>query len=395
MSFLVETIIYHSRVNLENANSWIGPYQEAAKNVHFKHLDKRCGCCFQNFLPVDQTIIFPCTHGLHERCFRSWNKPICPFDRTLVEGAQKASFLGYSIFFSLRTQKFGLWLANHQVQINSAIEVFIKKFAYENPGKFQKCFLENTEENRELRDFGNIIQAVLQDALDAYDGKLSIENIPKKIDKLSRDLERLPVNKIDVWKYREMFGRKHLECAKIIELGVDLEELSNLIHITLKRNSSEPDGPAITFKTEQVIFFFKRYTGLNIETEGAKRFNQYISSLLNTLITNPAFPFLEGAIGFQIFKSHFKAIKQLPTDKERCLYLSKMNNQSLANLYRRTQSKGPTFLLIKQNIEKIITYRERIHSVKNHAKLFIATVVTVALFLRLLVFFEDNMLRKI
>lgn len=74
-------------VNIKNSASWRGHYSEFLKRGEaVRYLDQSCLICFESFLPKEAVIMFPCSHGMHQKCFSPWGKGQCPMDEQWING---------------------------------------------------------------------------------------------------------------------------------------------------------------------------------------------------------------------------------------------------------------------------------------------------------------------
>lgn len=338
--------------------SWVGPYAEAAsENQRFKHLGNECVICLEDFLPTDQVIVFPCTHGLHEHCFKPCDRQECPLDRKPTEGISKAHFLGYSILFPSKTCKFGIWLSTHKDMINAKLQESLIKMSEKDPEEFQKFFTD-PKTQRETQALATIVQAVFQDLLNAYDGSLLPADMLEHITAILETMQNLSEDEIDVKEF-----------AKKMDINTDLTAFAQLVQMNSERLNEFL--PNITFLT----LICAHITGLTLDAAGVSQVALYLQQLLHAATADPQCAELADHLDRRFLKHHFKAIDAL-TPGGSCLnpwgevysYLNKLEQSALQRLGRLVnQRQDPLSEEIKMNIARIDNNQKVFQSIKKAA----------------------------
>lgn len=301
----------------KESGSWMGPYSEARRENRFRHLTDQCLICFENFLPEDQLVVLPCSHGMHERCFAPWPRQTCPLEGTPVS-TTKVSLLGRTLSFPPRARNLGIWLSDRKEEFGAFLIQLIRMLPNE--------LLEDLLNHEEIASFGDRAATILQDLLNAYDGNLSLEEIPER----ARD------HISNLFPFFRSFGLER----SIRFFGEDTD-LKLAAHYLERNLSSVVSALLLAVSANQRISFTVSYQGM-------ERVLVFLFQILRETIQQPYFLVLSKELDRRFHLKHFRAIRQLGSDWERYSYLWKLKSKDLQRLRDLTQGAGgPTSQLIQ------------------------------------------------
>lgn len=324
-------------IKFEGQDSWMGSYKEAqAYQPHFKYLEEQCGICLEKFTPNEQVIVLPCTHGLHERCFKPWVKEECPYDKTPAKGITKVSGLGQVVLFPPKTRALGMWLSKYQDKANNELEKEFQKIA--NFEEFQKK-MENPNSNFRIKF--RVLEVIIQDILNAYDGALPRRDIPEH--------SQIIINMMIANK-EFTFGTPEIQ-EKNLQKHMNLDIFKS---VDLVRSSPEKVLPNLLVLCD----LFSQVAEISVDRDGIERAFLYVQRILQDFLDLPEFKQLADKLEQRFLSHHFKEIRKLPTQVEKDSYISKIDKKALERLHRLTYgSRGPTGSLIKRHYD---TYKENL-----------------------------------
>lgn len=308
---------------------WVGTFQNAQKiEPKLKYLANECCVCWDTFNPKDKVVVFPCTHGLHENCFRSLVSRVCPYDNTRVDFF-KISCLSYSILFTLETNHFGKELYENKEKINEKISNVISMLITNE--KYQPYFSGLIPSNT-LR----LLNVLIQDAINRY----SILTTPKlyrvqyiqdllnnlvEVTTTSSNRKAADIDFLIDTNIFELFGRKKLNLRECIKLATYLMDISAKKLHGIKLIS------VIGYIVDEVIFDMMN---LPIMSKFIERVEQRFLSL------------------------RFKEIRVQPTLAKKVEYVSRMRTSDLKRLNRLTKNgKGEISKLIENQVYKRNNFR--------------------------------------
>jgi hypothetical protein len=314
-------------LQFEGQDSWIGSYDEAkrekdAANLKFVHLDDSCAICLGDYVSADQVIVLPCSHALHERCFAPWSAQICPFDQTPAMGVEKVHIFGRELLIPPRSRKFAMWASRqNQELLNTAIVEFVNEISKISPELEAEVFLAKFD----------IFKQFFQDFLNIYEGTLSEDEIADLSEKMVRTLQK--------------------------EVFKAISDQFNLDGVGFLRSAFAFLAPLLPRDPEKIAQVINQLTGLSFDLNGARQIIQYVGSIGNEISTQ-----LSLEVKRKFFTDHFKAIKVLPSDREKKSYLKNLEHEDFDRLVELTQGGGPTSLAIHRLCAEITRDRKIISS---------------------------------
>jgi hypothetical protein len=340
-------------LEIEQSVCWKGLYKEAKKekdagNPKYTHLTSDCSICFSDYLPSEPMIMLPCSHGWHARCFSSWGKQICPLDRTSTEGS-KVIFLGNEL---LLFRKYGdlespqdqenlkhqarNWL---KAQIEKDPTILELPERLQNNAKLAIGFLQNFLSMFERTLIQPVIIRAAKEDAQLLLRYLSFETGSKIGKRKLDDISSLcisfftPFLPQNIESYHEHFALISIELAFYHFTDWDLNLRFNLEpHLREISDSQLFDVMALDPRQKERIYL-------------------YFSTMARDLIEPLRQLKIEEDRIF--FKNHFQLLRALPSDKEKKVYLEKLDKTSFNHMKRLAQGKGPTSLSVQRLAKQI------------------------------------------
>lgn len=312
--------------NFVEERTWIGKYEIASYGKQqgdrkFGYLDDSCSFCLTKYLPTDELIVLPCSHGLHKYCFTAWEKNICPFDSAPADRiVKRILFSRYSLTFTEQTSGIFQYLETNQEKI--------KKFLQGGIQSVQNLFPKNNQKILNKPEvshfFGSLIEYFFQKLIDIYSYN---DNIPNGY--LSRFIQNL----LD--RVEQIYSDSH----------------SDRDYFKFKKNLEEKLSSTISLELLLVDLF--AHWGIPIHDQGIHNLIIFMDQLIKTFVNRPKFIEMAEMADRRFFTKHFKIIRKLPNEKTQISYLFSMEPDVLNRLNRLNQGDGPTSILIRKNIQKI------------------------------------------
>ena len=174
-------------ITFENLSRVVTYSELVKKKESYKYLENICGFCREEYLGEEPVIIFPCTHALHESCFKAWDKNVCPYDQKNVnEPVLRVHLLGCEIFFQASYSDFNLgdFMKNIKEEINDSIHKLVIELTNKNLDELQE------EDLNKIHEVGLILQSFI----------ISAQEICDKMVKDSIFCEKISLNPMELQK---------------------------------------------------------------------------------------------------------------------------------------------------------------------------------------------------
>lgn len=333
----VDQFIGTSLVRADLANVWRGLYRDAQER-QFRHLKDECPICLTEYLPEARVLVLPCTHGYHEACFNGWQRQVCIYNDQLE--AVRVNLLGRSLLVPLNVQ---LTFQQLVEQLEIHFKNFLRTLTNQSKENLGKIW-DDPEGRAKFEAVADSLVAVLQGALDAYEGRISIHNTREEVQRI--------------------FGR-FLSCTRELKLPHELEQKDLEGAINVLKGFNFVVGCLLLGVLNGI---HARRQMLDEDLVAVTRVNLYIGEIFMSLDQGPNLDTLiedyTKEWDRRFLLKHLGAIRRLDSDVAKYGYLLKLDwtpgnallgfKDSLGHLQKLTKDlRGPASQWIQEATRKI------------------------------------------
>ena len=319
-----------------------------------------CSVCLENYQPLDQIQVLPCTHAFHLKCFKlheqASNHSHCPLDQNLAEW-QKITLLGRTLLFHDKNQ---FWIYKFFEPIFKKMETEAEIFK-KNPEKYlieypNQIFLkERVELEKNLKEYsqepssqiskdGEELEKKLTKGMELFqifidrfarNYRQKIESFPLSVNEIKKACLELGLNPIESLRER---ANKNIDID--IQGALSLPQLINLVVLGRLLSQSEP------VPDELISYLISCFHDLRVQ-----------------ISQDPDFISLAQEADKKFYIHHRQALEGR-SSSEQTDYLKRMKATALARLNRIPATDTPA-IEIKQKIALVQRERDAEKSVRS------------------------------